>query len=105
MRKRWVPEEIQVAPRLDREWRPDAVRKHHALLINPFYAKDVHASFGKQMSPADLLIKHRLTHAVWRPLVEQTRKRHLRFRQRLARRDTIDSDKKTRCVSVVSAGV
>ncbi len=30
-----------------------------------------------------LLIKHRLTHAVWRPLVELTRRRHVRFRRRL----------------------
>jgi|SRR5579871_166471 len=31
-----------------------------------------------------LLIKHGLVHAVWRPLVELTRIRHVRFRQRLA---------------------
>ena len=31
-----------------------------------------------------LLIKHDLVHSVWRPLVELTRLRHLRFRQRLA---------------------
>lgn len=30
-----------------------------------------------------LLIKHRLTAAVWRPLVEGTRRRHVRFRKRL----------------------
>jgi radical SAM superfamily enzyme YgiQ (UPF0313 family) len=30
-----------------------------------------------------LLIKHNLVHAVWRPLVELTRLRHLRFRKRL----------------------
>ena len=30
------------------------------------------------------LIKHHLVHAVWRPLVEVTRVRHLRFRERLA---------------------
>ncbi|MGD1084862.1 MAG: radical SAM protein [Verrucomicrobiota bacterium] len=30
------------------------------------------------------LIKHRLVHAVWRPLVELTRIRHVRFRKRLA---------------------
>ena len=33
-----------------------------------------------------LLIKHRLTHKVWSPLVEWTRLRHLRFRDRLADR-------------------
>jgi radical SAM superfamily enzyme YgiQ (UPF0313 family) len=31
-----------------------------------------------------LLIKHDLVHAVWSPLVELTRRRHLRFRERLA---------------------
>jgi hypothetical protein len=30
------------------------------------------------------LIRWRLTHAVWAPLVELTRRRHLRFRARLA---------------------
>jgi radical SAM superfamily enzyme YgiQ (UPF0313 family) len=33
-----------------------------------------------------LLIQHRLTGPVWRPLVECTRRRHLRFRRRLASR-------------------
>jgi radical SAM superfamily enzyme YgiQ (UPF0313 family) len=32
-----------------------------------------------------VLIKHDLVHAVWRPLVELTRLRHLRFRERLAK--------------------
>jgi radical SAM superfamily enzyme YgiQ (UPF0313 family) len=32
-----------------------------------------------------VLIRHRLTHAVWAPLVELTRRRHLRYRARLAR--------------------
>ena len=31
------------------------------------------------------LIRYRLTHAVWRPLVEATRRRHLRFRRKLPR--------------------
>jgi radical SAM superfamily enzyme YgiQ (UPF0313 family) len=30
------------------------------------------------------VIRHRLTHAVWSPMVEITRRRHLRFRERLA---------------------
>jgi radical SAM superfamily enzyme YgiQ (UPF0313 family) len=34
------------------------------------------------------LIRHQATHAVWRPLVEITRRRHVRFRRRLARRAT-----------------
>ncbi len=34
-----------------------------------------------------LLIKHDLVHAVWRPLVELTRRRHVRFREELAARE------------------
>lgn len=49
------------------------------------------------------LIKYRWTHAVWRPLVERTRRRHLRFRKRLAQRDTIQDS--MRAPTVVSAGV
>ena len=36
-----------------------------------------------------LLIKHRLTSRMWRPLVELTRQRHLRFRRRLEREDGV----------------
>ena len=32
------------------------------------------------------LIRHRLTHRIWRPLVEVSRRRHVRFRRRLAAR-------------------
>jgi hypothetical protein len=32
------------------------------------------------------IIRHDMTHAVWSPLVELTRRRHVQFRQRLARR-------------------
>ena len=67
-----------------------------------------------------LLIKHRLTHLVWRPLVEQTRRRHVRFRKRLALRppveanqpeavpldtNTLETGKPIRSSTVVSAGV
>lgn len=37
----------------------------------------------------ELLIRHRLTHAVWRPLVRLTRLRHLRFRRRLQAREAL----------------
>lgn len=52
-----------------------------------------------------LLIKYRLTHLVWRPLVELTRRRHLRFRKRLAMQQTVGSRSHVRSSSVVSAGV
>jgi hypothetical protein len=32
------------------------------------------------------LIRHRLTHLVWRPLVAISRRRHVQFRRRLAAR-------------------
>jgi radical SAM superfamily enzyme YgiQ (UPF0313 family) len=47
------------------------------------------------------LIRHRLTALVWRPLVELSRRRHLKFRQRLARGAGAGHESR----SVVSAGV
>ncbi len=47
------------------------------------------------------LIKYKLVHTVWSPLVELTRRRHVKFRKRLARQPG-DS---ARASSVVSAGV
>jgi radical SAM superfamily enzyme YgiQ (UPF0313 family) len=49
------------------------------------------------------LIRRRLTAAVWRPLVEWTRRRHLRFRRRLAERT--DAAPMPRAEAVLSAGV
>jgi radical SAM superfamily enzyme YgiQ (UPF0313 family) len=49
-----------------------------------------------------LLIRHRLTGAVWRPLVEWTRRRHVRFRRRLAAADALAPHT---AASVVTAGV
>ena len=48
-----------------------------------------------------LLIKHHLVHAVWRPLVELTRLRHVRFRAELAARDLMSPP----AINVVAAGV
>jgi radical SAM superfamily enzyme YgiQ (UPF0313 family) len=49
-----------------------------------------------------LLIKYRLTARVWRPLVELTRRRHVRFRRRL---EQGDANANRRSSTVVSAGV
>ncbi len=49
------------------------------------------------------LIRHRLTALVWRPLVELTRQRHLRFRRRLEARPLAGNQ--VRAGAVVSAGV
>lgn len=51
-----------------------------------------------------LLIKYRLTHLVWHPLVSITRWRHLSFRRQLQNKP-IDSHEALRGMSVVSAGV
>jgi radical SAM superfamily enzyme YgiQ (UPF0313 family) len=48
------------------------------------------------------LIRHRLTHLVWRPLVEITRRQHLHFRRRLAECDELGSQAS---LAVLSAGV
>jgi radical SAM superfamily enzyme YgiQ (UPF0313 family) len=47
------------------------------------------------------LIKHDLVHAVWRPLIEISRKRHVRFRAHLQECNTFPSSTR----QVVSAGV
>jgi radical SAM superfamily enzyme YgiQ (UPF0313 family) len=44
-----VPRAMREAPRLDPGFRPGSIRRRHALLINPFYPKDQHASFGKHV--------------------------------------------------------
>ena len=48
-----------------------------------------------------LLIKYHLVHAVWRPLIELTRLRHVRFREELAARSEVSR----RAASVLAAGV
>jgi len=45
----WTPRALRIAPELDPDLRPGPPRPRHALLINPFYAKDPHASFGKHV--------------------------------------------------------
>jgi radical SAM superfamily enzyme YgiQ (UPF0313 family) len=51
-----------------------------------------------------LLIRHRLTGTVWRPLIEQSRRRHLRLRTRLAAQGAADATANG-AGSCVSAGV
>ena len=45
----WMPRDMRLAPRLDPTIRPGPLRPRYALLINPFYPKDPHASFGKHV--------------------------------------------------------
>lgn len=51
-----------------------------------------------------LLIKHRLTAAVWRPLIEHSRRRHLRFRRKLTALDP-EAARPIRSTKFLSAGV
>ena len=48
-----------------------------------------------------LLIKHDLVNPVWRPLVEITRLRHVRYRRQLAKQESLNSAPG----QIVSAGV
>src|ERR1700723_3175339 len=54
--RRWIPREMTVAPALEANTASGAVEPHYALLINPFYAKDANASFGKHVLPPTLAL-------------------------------------------------
>src|SRR2546428_9191776 len=56
MRMLHTPRELRVPPRLDPERRVGPVRPRFALLINPFYPKDPHASFGKHVLTPSLAL-------------------------------------------------
>ncbi len=45
----WLPRPMAIAPMLDPNAIPGPLRRRYALLINPFYRKDPHASFGKHV--------------------------------------------------------
>ncbi len=49
MARLWTPRALRVAPPLDPTVRPGPPAPRHALLVNPFYPKDPHASFGKHV--------------------------------------------------------
>ncbi len=49
MKRRWLPREMSQAPRLDASIGAAPIQRRYALLINPFYAKDPNASFGKHV--------------------------------------------------------
>src|SRR3954449_6922027 len=49
MRTLWLPREMREPPPLDSRWKVGPVTPKYALLINPFYPKDPHASFGKHV--------------------------------------------------------
>jgi radical SAM superfamily enzyme YgiQ (UPF0313 family) len=47
--KPWLPKSMTTAPVLAADAIPGPMRRRYALLINPFYRKDPHASFGKHV--------------------------------------------------------
>jgi radical SAM superfamily enzyme YgiQ (UPF0313 family) len=56
MTMEWLPRAMRIAPRLDPNPWPGPVTPRHALLLNPFYAKDPHASFGKHVLTPSLAL-------------------------------------------------
>jgi radical SAM superfamily enzyme YgiQ (UPF0313 family) len=52
----WCPKEMIEPPRLSAEARTQVPRRNYALLINPFYPKDPHASFGKHVLTPSLAL-------------------------------------------------
>src|SRR5438876_4558963 len=52
----WTPQAMRVAPQLDPRVQPGPPRPRYALLINPFYPKDPHASFGKHVLTPSLAL-------------------------------------------------
>ena len=49
MSRHRIPHAMRVAPSLPASGSAPPIRRQHALLINPFYPKDPHASFGKHV--------------------------------------------------------
>lgn len=56
MRRHWIPQEMQVAPRLEERVVAGELERKFALLLNPFYPKDPHASFGKHVLTPSLAL-------------------------------------------------
>src|SRR6202161_4655065 len=56
MSTRWIPRALVTAPRLELGLEPGPCRAKYALLINPFYPKDPHASFGKHVLTPSLAL-------------------------------------------------
>jgi radical SAM superfamily enzyme YgiQ (UPF0313 family) len=49
MRSPYLPDDMRLAPSLDPKFHPRRIRRRHALLVIPFYAKDPLTSFGKHV--------------------------------------------------------
>ncbi len=51
-----LPDAFRLAPRLNRDLWPLRIQARNALLLNPFYPKDPHASFGKHVLTPSLAL-------------------------------------------------
>jgi radical SAM superfamily enzyme YgiQ (UPF0313 family) len=56
MKHYWMPDALRIAPHLDPQAQTPLPRPRTALLINPFYPKDPHASFGKHVLTPSLAL-------------------------------------------------
>jgi radical SAM superfamily enzyme YgiQ (UPF0313 family) len=56
MQNLWIPAEMREPPPLDSRLAAGPVMRKYALLINPFYPKDPHASFGKHVLTPSLAL-------------------------------------------------
>lgn len=56
MKRPWIPDALRVAPRLDGDLQTPPPQPRMALLLNPFYPKDPHASFGKHVLTPSLAL-------------------------------------------------
>ena len=65
--KRFLPLDLVSPPALDPTFHPPAIERRHALLINPFYPKDPHSSFGKHVLTPSLALTSlaAATHESW----------------------------------------
>ena len=68
LRPRWIPREMIDPPLLDHDAPSNSIQPHYALLVNPFYPKDPHASFGKHVLTPTLALTSfaATTPASWR---------------------------------------
>ena len=78
-------------------------RPHDARAVLPYLAMSY--LYKRSNRFWHFLIRHNLTHAVWSPLVEITRRRHLKFRQRLVLSAELEFARVATPGVVVSAGV
>jgi radical SAM superfamily enzyme YgiQ (UPF0313 family) len=56
MRRLWLPADMTTAPALDPTAPAPPIDRRSALLVNPFYPKDPHASFGKHVLTPSLAL-------------------------------------------------